>query len=246
MNKTGLIEKYIQNKASDSELKMIRQLMEEDAEFRNEVIFKSALYQAIKREESRELKERLKSLDQQQPVEYPGQRSKITPFIRQIWKIAAVLIVGFGVWWFFNLRPDYEKMYVANFEPYPNIVAPAVRGSVSSGHLADVAFRHYDHGEYAQAAALFSELYQEDKTGYANFYYALSLMADGQVEKAVIALEDQDWQIPENYRIQTDWYLALGQLKSNNRDGAITYLEKVIKADGAMAAEARQILKKIK
>src|SRR5690606_16960572 len=112
---------------------------------------------------------------------------------------------------------DNEKLYAANFEPYPNIVAPTVRNSDTAQSNIEKAFRYYDDGEYAKAAAAFKIWYDLDTTGDANFYYAISLMADQQVENAIEALEDPDWEIPERYRVQTNWYLALGYLKTNNR-----------------------------
>src|SRR5690606_17548121 len=107
------------------------------------------------------------------------------------------------------------------------------------------AFRYYDQRDYGKAAVAFKEWYDEDTIGYANFYYGISLMADNQVEKAITVLADPDWEVPEKYQTQTDWYLALGYLKTENKEKAIAYLEKVL-IDGVRAAQARKILEKIK
>lgn len=237
MHKSDLIEKYIQKRTTAEELEKIKRLMEEDLDFKEEVTFQLELREAIKKEESQKLKQYLQSLEQ---------KKKRTLFVSEIWKIAAVFIIGLGLLWFFKMSPDYEKLYAENFEPYPNIVAPAVRDAGSTQSNIEKAFWYYDNRDYSKAAAAFKVLYSEDKIGYANFYYAISLMADDQVEKAVEALESPDWNISENYHNQVDWYLALGHLRIRNKEKAVAYFEKVIQADGPMAAKARKILTSIK
>ena len=234
MNKSDLIDKYIQKKATTGEWEEIKQLMEKDTVFKEEVIFQLELRQAVKKEESQKLKQHLQSLEK-----------KKARFISEIRKVAAVFILGLSLFWFFNMSPDYEKIYAENFDPYPNIVAPTVRDFNIPKSNIEEAFRYYDNRDYAKAAANFKAVYDEDKIGYANFYYGISLMADHQIEKALEALENPDWKIPERYRYQTDWFLALGFLKTKNKEKAIAYLEKVIRADAAMTPQAQKILAEI-
>lgn len=237
MNKSDLIDKYIQDKASAEELETIKQLIAEDIDFKEELTFQLELRQSVKREERQKLKQHLQRLEKEE---------KNTRFFPIIWKVAAMFVVGVSLLWFFNTSPNYEKIYAANFEPYPNIVAPTVRDVNTSMSDIEKAFKHYDNRKYTKAAAAFKKLYAEDRTSYANFYYAISLMADQQIEKAIEALENPAWKIPKKYQNQTDWYLALGYLKVGDKEKARTYLEKVIKADGAMAKQARKIVKEIK
>lgn len=237
MNKSDLIDKYIQKNVTAEELETIKQLMEEDADFKEDLTFQLTLRQAVKKEESQKLKQRLQNFERKKN----GFR-----FFPNIWKVAAVFVFGLGLLWVFNTSPDYEKIYAENFEPYPNIVAPTVRDINTSGSDVEKAFQYYDNHDYNKAAIAFKKIYDEDKIDYANFYYALSLMADHQLEKAVETLENADWEVSERYQNQTDWYLALGYLKIQNKEKATTYLEKVIEVNGAMAEQARKILAKIK
>lgn len=238
MNKSELIDKYIQNKATAGELEQIKRLMEEDADFSAEVTFQLELRQAVRSEEGHKLKQRLQRLEQKT-------EQKTVRFVPVIWKVAAVLVLGLGLLWFFNKPADLDELYTRNFEPYPNIVAPVVRDANATGNAIEKAFRHYDKRAYAEASAAFKALRDTDTIGYANFYYAISLMADQQVEKAVEALESPGWQTPENYRNQTDWYLALGYLQLQNREKAAEYLEKTIEANSPKATQARKILSEI-
>ena len=92
------------------------------------------------------------------------------------------------------------------------------------------------------AAEAFKKLYEEDELAYANFYYGMSLMADNQVEKAIAALENPSWDVPEQYHGHIDWYLALGYLKVENKEKATFYLEKTIRSSENLALEAQKIL----
>src|SRR3546814_2332881 len=94
MNKSDLIEKYIQRKDTDEELEEIKRLMEEDAVFKEEITFQLALRQAVKKEESLALKLRLQQLEKREIKQRKN--------IQILRKIAAVLVVGLGVFWFFN------------------------------------------------------------------------------------------------------------------------------------------------
>jgi tetratricopeptide (TPR) repeat protein len=237
MKRSDLIDKYIQKKASDEELKEIRNLMEKDVHFREAVIFHLELQKAVRKDEGQKLKEHLQRLEQ---------KKNKKSFIPKIWKVAAVFVIGLGLFWVFNMSPKYEKLYAENFAPYPNIVAPTVRDLNAPDNGIEEAFRYYDNGDYAKAAETFKAVYKEDKIGYANFYYGISLMANQETEKAVEALEDSDWDIPKRYQNQTNWYLALGYLKTKNKEKAIAYLEKVIRAHDAMAPQANKILMEIK
>lgn len=237
MNHTDLIEKYIQNKATAEELAEIKRLMTEDAGFKDELSFQLELREAIKGEERQQLKERLQNLEQQK---------KVKPLFPLLWKIAAVFVIGLGLLWVFNQPVGYDKLYADNFEPYPNIVMPAVRDATPDKNKQAAAFSHYDNRNYKEAVKAFEELYLEDKTDYIGFYYAMSLMADNQVEKAVEILENPDREIPQKYQTQANWYLALGYLKIENKEKARTYLEKTITDDGVMTEQALKILMKIK
>lgn len=234
---TDLIDKYIQKKTTTEELEKIRQLVKEDPAFKNELYLQLELRTAIKREETQKLKKRLQNLEQKK-------RNK--PSFSLVWKVAAVFILGLGFLWFFNLSPDYERLYTENFEPYPNIISPSVRDKQPAESIKEKAFNYYDNRNYKEAAKAFDALYKEEELPYAYFYYGMSLMADHQIEKAIATLESPDWEIPEKFQDQTHWYLALGYLKTKDKDKAIPYLEKVIKADHAMATPAKSLLIKIK
>lgn len=238
MKKMDLIDKYVQNKASAEELDAVKRLLKEDAEFKSELSFQMGLREAIKRTEGSKIKQYLQGLDQ------ASETMRLSPWV---WRAAAVLVLaaGLAVGWFFNGGPNYQRLYVENFEPYPNFVAPLVRSGNMPESQLRAAFLYYDEQDYARAAAAFKAIYENNKIGYANFYYGVSLMADYRVEEAMTALENPEWQIPENFRNATYWYLGLGYLKLENKEKARASLKKVAAGDSVMSASAETLLNSI-
>jgi tetratricopeptide (TPR) repeat protein len=165
MNKLDLIEKYIQRKATAEELDAIDRLMAEDAGFKEELMFELELQEAVRRKERAQFKQQLQGLEKKQTV------NRLVPLMG---KIAAALVVGVGLLWFFNQSPSFDKLYASHFEAYPNIVAPTVRDYHVERSRVEEAFAHYDNRQYDKATPIFEKLYQEDKLDYANFYYAIS------------------------------------------------------------------------
>jgi len=237
MTSFDLIDKYIQKTATPEELQEINRLLEEDPAFKEEFYFHLELKEAIKIEENQKLKKQLQKLDTEKSPK---------KFYLNMYKVAAVLIIGLGILWFFNTSPNYDKIYAENFEPFPNIVAPTVRDLNASENKTAVAFRLYDNQNYTAAATAFKELYDQDKTSYANFYYAISLMADQEFEKAIQALETPDWEVPEKYLGYTDWYLGLAYLKIGDKESARDYLYKTTQTNSYIAEQAQKVIDKIK
>lgn len=255
MDREELIEKYIQGRVSEKELEIIRELIQTDADFREELTFESGLRHAIKQEERQDLKSLLEELEKRQkqqpnsdtsPKEYHQTKEKETKKILHLsvlGKAAAVLLVGLGAWWFLGQSPDHHSLYQAYYQPYPNIVAPTVRGPEDTVDHTAEAFRLYDGKEYKAAASLFERLAsQEEETGFAPFYQAQSLMADGREQEAIAVLENPNWSIPDNLRTQTEWYLALAHLKTGNKEKSRQLFEQIEASNSAKSEEARNIL----
>tara|TARA_R110000850_G_scaffold150497_1_gene273313 strand:- start:233111 stop:233812 length:702 start_codon:yes stop_codon:yes gene_type:complete len=233
MNKEGLTEKYFSNRLSEAEFVKLQELLETDAAFREAFYSELEIQQALAGEKHRSLKERFEKLE-----EIPKRKNNWHLYAAAI---AALIAIGSL---FYNTEPNYQEVYAVHFEPYPNIVTPVVRNA--SETPIEKAYSYYNNRKYKDAIKAFEELKITDTTGFVTFYYAMSLMADSQVEKAINTLENPNWEIPQKLQSQTDWYLALSYLKSENKEKAIFYLEKVIITDGAMASQAKNILLKIK
>jgi len=235
MNKEELIERYFSEQLTNEEFLELKTLLEEDAEFRADFHHQLEIQQTIAKEKSAYLKDRFKELDK---------KTAPRPKWYQLAATVAILIgIGLG-YIFFSGQTDYQDIYADNFEAYPNVVSPTVRGhSNTDNQDMQSAFRLYDSQQYAKAAHLFGELYKDTQKDYAYFYEAVSLMAAGQTDKAVSNLEQHQWIAPEKYQTNAQWYVALGYLKLENKEKSIIYLKKVANSSAPIANQARKILK---
>jgi len=238
-NNEILLDKYFEEKLSAEEQLQFDVLLNSDADFTAEFNFRKKLKDAITLQEREDLKAFLKTTEKQS-------QSKITPLFYYI-SIAAgfTILISIGLLYLLNSSPNYEKLYAANFEPYPNVIAPVVRKTTVVDEEIAEAFRLYDSKEYDLSSTAFYSLYESSNEDYAFFYFTISQMASGEVEKAVTAFENHQWNEPENYEIITHWYLGLGYLNLKNSEAAKMHFNKVAASDKPLAKSAEKILKKL-
>jgi len=235
MHKEELIEQYFSGHISEEAFLQLKTLLEEDDAFKKEFYSQLEIQKAIAQEKQAPLKERLKKLDQK-PIR------KIN-WYRYAAAAAILIAIGFI---FYRSQPNFEKLYAANFEAYPNVIAPTVRdnGGSEEDEIA-TAFSYYDNRRYADAASAFEKLYKAKSKDYAFFYYSISLMAMGDTQKSITALENHDWTEPGNYQTISHWYLGLAYLKLQNKEKAKAHLEKVAHTSDPLAKKATELLKKL-
>lgn len=239
MNRERLVEQYFSGKLSNEDFENLKVLIEADAEFRDNFYHQLEIQQTISQGRNTFLKDRFKALDQKT-------QEKPTP---KWYRYAAVvaMLIGIGLGYIFlNGQTNYQDLYADNFEPYPNVVAPTVRGaSEQVKGTMEEAFFKYDSKQYDQAADLFLELYNSTKEDYAYFYHNISLMANGQIKKATANLEGHRWKSSQQYQMNSNWYIALGYLKLEDKTNAIKYFEKVANSKTSLANSAQELLLKL-
>lgn len=236
MRNEELIEQYFSGNISEEGFLQLKTLLEEDEVFKREFYSQLEIQQTIAQEKQTPLKERLKKLDQNSVRKTNWYRYAAA---------AAVVLVAIGLLFYFA-QPNYEKLYAANFEPYPNVIAPTVRdnGKDEENEVA-TAFSYYDNRRYADASAAFEKLYQTNGEDYALFYRSVSLMATGRIQKGIAALENHTWKEPDNYQTIAQWYLGLGYLKLRNKEKASAHLEKAAATANPMGRQATKLLQKL-
>ncbi|GGD99830.1 tetratricopeptide repeat protein [Planktosalinus lacus] len=232
MNKEALKENYFSNRLSEAEFVQLEQLLETDATFREEFYDALEIQQALAGEKHRPLKERLQKLDQK-----PARKNHW-----YLYAAALVALISIGSL-FYNPTPDYEDVYATHFEAYPNVVSLTNRSDAPQEGVAKEAFELYEANQYKEAAAAFQELYRQRPEDYVHFYYGLSLMAGGETEAGIDALETYPWQ-EENSDFTTvaDWYIGLGYVKLGNSTDARFYLQKVADGENSLSKRAQEVL----
>ena len=235
MNKEELIAQYFSGQISKEDFLQLEILLEEDGEFKKDFYAQLEIQHTLMQEKSASLKERLNQLDQ-----------KSTSKSKWYLYAAAIAVIIAIASFLYSPQPNYEDLYAENFEVYPNVIAPTVRGNeVPKKDKIQLAFNYYDNKNYTKAAELFKTLYKETGEDYAYFYLSVSLMAEGKTNKAIKILEQHNWHEPEDYLATAQWYVALGYLKLGNLDKAILYLEKVIVSGKPLANQAKDLLQQL-
>ncbi len=130
------------------------------------------------------------------------------------------------------------------FEPYPNIVMPLERGTVSDSGTLALAYRAYEAGSFDKALILFEQY--EPKEASLHFYLGVCYLAKGESLKARQNFEypglDHDTQFAE----QAEWYEAISFLLDKDKVHSTEILERVASRGNAYSEKAGQLLLKLK
>lgn len=232
MNREEIIEQYFSGELTQEGFAELEHLLEQNEGFKKEFYFQLEIQKTLTEEKRASLKERLAKLDR---------RSSPRILWYRYAAVAAGILILLGLFYYRTSDP-YKKLYEANFEAYPNVVAPTVRNSGNPDDtLMAKAFNLYDNRQYGPAATAFEKLQGED----ARFYQAMSLMALGDAQNAILVLEGHPWENSENYLTLSHWYLGLAYLKRKEKERARSHLEVVSEANGPMSLKAKQLLAKL-
>lgn len=238
MNTQQWIDKYYLNELTTDESRQFEKLLTTDVELRGEFEFQENLRKSIKSRERDILKTKLQQHEEARVESQTSGWKK--------WLVAAsilILIGVAGIVYFNRSGPDLDKLYVQNYEVYPNTEVNITRGK-NNASLGYRAFVAYERRGYAQAIDLFLELKKGEYPKYFDFYLAQSYLATGDFEKAIaefdMVLQDNSFFVDESH-----WYAALSALKLENQAVAKKHLNFLVAKDGYKAGQARAILQKL-
>lgn len=234
MNKESLILGYFEKNLSPEEQDFFDQLMKTDKAFADAVRFEEQTKIALTLESRDKLKSQLQS--------YEAERKKKPRNNRWLY-VAASIAILLGVWMFiFTQQPSNTQLYATYFEPYPNTVAPIVRGSENNADNQK-AFVAYEGGDFDTAIVLFESLANTSQVEYAYFYKAMSLMAVEKYEEAQDLLTSTLWTAA--YQEKAKWYLALNSLHLNRLDETKSILKEIVQSNSYNHKNASELLKKL-
>ncbi|RZS99002.1 tetratricopeptide repeat protein [Aquimarina brevivitae] len=231
MDKEQLLDKYVRGTITEEEQILLDELIQINANLKEEIEFRTAVRDVAGLEDRTQLKSVLQATEQK----LIGHQTKVIPIYkkRSFWAAAASLLILFGVSLYMLLNPfavDPEALYAANFEPYKNVVYPMVR---SEQQLSDEkkAFSAYENENYTDALQQFETLYQNTSAPYLLLYQANCHMALSDTKKAIPLLE-KFITLDSPLLIRGKWYLALAYLKENNKAKSSVLLTEIV-ADGS-------------
>lgn len=185
--------------------------------------------------------------------EWQGQRGKeLAVSARRPWYwggmlgLILVLLALLGWWVCPRTTPEPEGVFAAHFSAYPS--PPRTRGRAPE-LLVDweAAASAYDEGEYAAAAALFSDLTADTSLAYlAHFYTGASLLAQ-QPPRAQAAIDPLTRALTQDsdYLPAARWYLALAYLEVGETTAAKRLLEAIVAERSFQYEAASTILEEL-
>jgi hypothetical protein len=212
-NKEEFIFKYFNHELESDEQKLFDQLLKEDEEFGNQVKFEKSVQEALKRNERAELKSFLNG------IEMPKETKIYRWFAIAASFVGIVLISTFSIYYF--PEKSSSNLYATYFQPYPNEVAPVVRGQNLNTPITD-AFQAYENENYKLSSKLFEDIPED----YALLYGGISNLEIDQNQKAINQFKKLSLQ-KDKYQEISEWYLALAYLKNNETKNAKEVLNSI-------------------
>jgi len=223
MDKELLLYNYFSNHLTEDEEKLFNEFLDSDPEFRTKFEFENDLKRVIKDDQNQVLKAKLIGFEKEIATEAPVAKPQSST-IRK-WSIAASVALLMGLGWIgYNslLKTDYENLYAANFQEYPNTVYTITRGD-NNASVEREAFVAYESGNYKEAILNFEKVQQEESKGYLDFYKAQAYLNLGD-NTAAIPLFKGIQSGESDFNEEANWYLALAYLKQKDKEKAISVL----------------------
>ena len=240
-----MINRYLDGELSAGELKAFELQMQQDTDLQNEVELTRDVLSTLKiklcpGENEKALQHSLTEMN----AEYfskKTEQAKIIPLSRRRWMtaVAAVFVLALllTVWHPWKKEELYQQ--------YAAIQIPAIaeRGSASDSLLKQ-AVENFNNKKFAEAIPAFESVLKDSaENSFVQYYYAIALLQNGNIEKAraqLTALYDGE----SIFKNDAAFYIALSYLKEKNKTVCKDWLNK-IPADNAAWLKAQELLKKL-
>ncbi|MEO5978921.1 MAG: hypothetical protein ABIS36_05720 [Chryseolinea sp.] len=236
-----LVERYFDEALSERERMNFAARLAVDESFKSLVENEKILINSIRHHGLREDLEFLKNIEKglDDPKVIPMRSSRSWYYVAAA-SLAAILMIGL----FFRPHSSAQKLFAENFQPYPNVFEPTVRGTSEPTKRSE-AFQAYEQGDYSKAVMLFNQLLQEkEEAGILLLNGNANLML-GNVEEAKKNFITLNADFDE-LDIQSKWFLSLCYLKSGDMEHAKPILEELGNTEISYARKAKELLKEVK
>lgn len=241
MDKEELLYRFFSNQLTVEQEKMFEQLLETDVEFKAQFEFENDLKRVINKNQNENLKQKLVGFEKDIDSSKKSSNSKSS---FKFWSIAAsiAVIMGLGYIVYNSFSgPDYNELYAANYEAYPNTVYTITRSDGDQSLERD-AFAAYEANDHEKAITAFLDLKNKGGSTHADFYLAQSYLYLGNDKEAIEALNRailNDMQ----FKAEAHWYLSLAYLKSKDKVKAKATLKNLIENFDYNSDRAQTLLK---
>ena len=243
----ALIEKYFARGLSEGEQEALDAQLEKDDELKDLFKREGILVAGIKNSARKELLKRLREVEESLPEIETGGKVVALPLPRYAISIAATLAIAVTAFFLlFNQKPSAQELYQEFYQPYPNLIAGAVRGQeeIDTESIVRQAMRAYDHGDYGQTLELLLEIPEEQLTAPILLYIGNAYLAQGESASAVPYFQRivSDY---EDFNPQAMWYLSLAYLHAGDQENATTQLNTLVEGSSTYKDKAEKLLKEL-
>lgn len=242
MDKEQLLYQYFSNSLTPEQEAEFNALLSSDKEFKEQFNFEKDLQKVIQNKEGKALKGKLKDFE-------ADIKKDTTPVVKlnfRKWAMAAsiALLVGIGWLSYNNMGANYDSLYDANFQQYPNAVFAITRSGEEDNSLERKAFVAYETNDTISAIELLKALNAKEDAIYVDFYLAHAYLNNNEPKKAIVFYKNVVREKGE-FVSEAKWYIALAHLKLKEEKKAKQSLKDVI-ADGKYKkAEAEVLLQEL-
>jgi|WetSurMetagenome_2_1015567.scaffolds.fasta_scaffold155127_2 tetratricopeptide (TPR) repeat protein len=249
MEKTRLIEQYLDGTLSQEERAFLESKMNKDADFRNLMLLHQEVNESIKDNKLQALKAMLGRID----MEYSRSKNKNRFIKLSFWRspirlaAAIVFLAVLGVAMKFTLfnTVSNEMLYQKYYETYD---ADVISRSIQyDQQLLDKAILEYSQEQYSEALDILNNIVVRDQNNYvAWFYRGLACLETRATTEAVRSFESipDTWNSP--LKEHRDWYLGLALLRHGDTSFAVHKFKKIGNEGGYYSESAKKIIRKIK
>ncbi len=243
------LDRYLRDEMSDQERRTFEEQLSTDDALTEELALHRDAMEGIRLDGSQELKKRLQAVEAElaNPDSVVVDKKETNRRFLVTWiaiaaSLLTVLLLGYL---FVPTTSSPEELYVAYYQPFPNLINPAQRSTeVNEKTVLEQAMRAYDEQRYDQAITLFEQGDALATPGYT-FYTGASYLGTGQPERAIPLLERVVQDRTGLFYEPGLWYLALAHLKTDDPEAARPYLQTLTEQEGDYTEEAQKLLEEI-
>ncbi len=246
---SGLIDRYLNNKMEQDELKWFTREMEIYPSLAEEVRLQKEIGDAILNEETLELRAQISNLFEKETAgtaRIKTSKIRIPGAVRvAVASLAALVMMGAGIWFYTYRTISPEKLFEMYYEPYDGVMN--VRSANSEvADLLVTAMQKYEQREFESALLLFETVIANDRNNITSrFYSGISYMETERFNVAEISFTDIIDHDDNLFIEHAEWYLGLCYLKTGKLEEAEELLLAIGSSEGYYSRQARRITRNL-
>jgi tetratricopeptide (TPR) repeat protein len=240
MEKTRIIESYLDGSMNPEEREKFEKSIAEDSELASEVALSKDINDAILDEGTVHFRKVVRNIIDNNTNRF----RKVLKVLNVPLAASIILLIGFSFWQILSVKSPAE-IYSTYYKPY--LTDLSSRSSNTNTGNTDLAYKLYQEGNYKASFELLQNFLasnSDDQT--AHFYSGLNAVELGMFNSAIEELKRVEKDLASPFSLHARWYLAMIYLQLNQPEDARKYLLMLSSQENMYSENVRSILKKLK